>query len=398
MAVHNRWCAMVAAVVLLSGSFVMLSAAEQGVAREESAQDKSGEGGETLIRLTPEHIRVAGIKVAAVEEKEFFQEIKAAGEVVLNADRTAHVGPRIPGRIVKISAFLGDKVKAGQSLLIIDSVELGHTKAEFHKAWARMELMKRNYEREKRLFESRITSERVMLEARTAYEEARIQFETTRETLLIFGVPSEQIDRMRASHEGEGTTLLQVPAPFAGIIVEKHATNGEVIDPSDILYKISDLSTVWVETHIYEKDLRFIRKGSPATLTVSAYPDEVFKGSITYISDLLDEATRTVKLRVEVANPERKLRSGMFADVSVHSFHSEDRVRKPAVPAVALQNSGEDWIVYVTEDGLSFKERKVRIGERQNDYVAVFSGLKPGERVATEGSFFIKSEAGKEAF
>ena len=395
---HTKWFCAILVVGLVTGGSLMPAAPGRAQVTDEAVRSGSGqveEHDEDVVRLTPERMRMAGIEVAPVGEMEFGRRITATGEVELNADRTAHVGPRIPGRVVEVRGFLGDRVSTGQPLLILDSVELGRAKAEFRKARARVELSKRNHEREKRLFEEKVSSEREMLEAQTAYEEARIRYEAAEETLHILGMSQQEIDRIEKAHEAWGATLLPVPAPFAGTIVEKHATLGEIVDPSSVLYTISDLSTVWVEAHIYEKDLRFVHKGSSAKVTVAAYPDETFEGKITYISDLLDEATRTIRARVEVSNLDRELRPGMFADVQIVSG---EKTRVLAIPELAVQSDGERWIVYVTDDGQSFRERKVQVGERLDGYVAVLAGLQTGERIAVKGSFFIKSEAAKEGF
>lgn len=383
--------------VLLFGSVSGPGIVRCSFAEEEAAQGSHGGDAEPRVRLSGERLRVAGIEIAPVQERDLVRKLVAAGEVTLNADHTGHIGARVPGRIARIDGFLGDQVAAGQRLLLLDSVELGHYVAEFEKARARMQLMKRTHEREERLFREQISSERVMLEAQIAYEEARIEFETTEKTLhlITLGVPEDRVERIQMAHVGDDITLLPVVAPFAGVIVEKHVALGEMVDPTKTLYIISDLSTVWVETSIYEKDLRSVRQGGVASLVVPAYPDQVFEGVITYLGDLLDKGTRSVMARVEVANPDRKLRAGMYADVEILT---ESLTRMPAVPEASLQSDGEGWIVYVTEDGLSFEARKVQTGERQEGYVAVLEGLETGERIVVKGGFFIKSEAAKEGF
>jgi cobalt-zinc-cadmium efflux system membrane fusion protein len=184
-----------------------------------------------------------------------------------------------------------------------------------------------------------------------------------------------------------------VRSPIGGVITEKHAIVGELADPSTNLFTVADLSTLWVLVDINEKDLAKVGKGQAATVTVGAFPELVFAGKITYIADLVDEATRTVKARLEVPNPERKLKPEMFATVAL-SLPAEAPPTL-AIPEDAIQEIEGEKVVFVTEDGTEFAPRPLELGRASGGLVEVVGGLAEGERYAAKGSFLLKSDLKK---
>ena len=187
---------------------------------------------------------------------------------------------------------------------------------------------------------------------------------------------------------------MPVRSPIGGIITEKHAIVGELSDPSKSLYTVADLSTVWVLVDIHEKDLAKVHKGQAAIVTVGAFPDLKFRGRSNHIADVVDEATRTVKARVAVANPGRKLKPEMFATVELAL--PADAAAVLSVPEDALQDVDGNKVLFVVDDkGVEFKPRKVEPGRTAGGMVEIVSGLKEGERYAIKGSFILKSELKK---
>jgi cobalt-zinc-cadmium efflux system membrane fusion protein len=177
------------------------------------------------------------------------------------------------------------------------------------------------------------------------------------------------------------------------VVTEKHAIVGELADPSKNLFTVADLSSVWVLVDVNEKDLAKVRKGQEATVKVGAFPDKAFKGRITYIADLVDEATRTVKARVEVLNPGRVLKPEMFATVELTLPATAPPVM--AVPEDAIQELEGKKVLFVTEDGTEFAPREIGLGVASGGMVEVTGGLRKGERYAAKGGFILKSELGK---
>jgi cobalt-zinc-cadmium efflux system membrane fusion protein len=287
---------------------------------------------------------------------------------------------------------LGQRVRKGERLLVLDSVELGEAKSAYRKAKARLEVTGPGYERERRLFEDgRIASEKEMLEARGAYLEARAEFEAAEERLHLYGFSQEEIGRIGPEHD-PGVSLFPVVSPLSGTVTEKQATLGETARPEETVCTVADLSTLWIILNIYEKDIARVRVGQEAAVRVDAHPGKAFEGRLTYIGAALDEGTRTVEGRVEIDNASEALKPGMFATVTVIERDPGAARQALTVPAAAVQKVGTSFVVFVREGETRFERRDIVTGEETAGEVAVIAGLKEGEEVVTEGSFVLKSE------
>lgn len=357
---------------------------------EGKAQQKGHEGhGETGgVKMTADVQKQNGVVIAPATRQKLGGILSATGKIEVNADRIAHVSPRIGGKIVAIRASLGDSVSAGQSLAALDSVELGEALNRFHQSRTKLALAQSNMDRIKNLVEKKIAARKDILQAESDFRLAQTELHTDEERLSLYGVSTSAL-----KGEGHKRPLLPVHSPIGGIITEKHAIVGELADPSRNLYTVADLSSVWVTVDINEKDLSKVHKGQPATVTVGAYPDLKLKGRITYIADVVNESTRTVKARVEVANPGRKLKPEMFATVELSLPAGASTTL--AVPEDALQDLDGKKVVFVTEHEAEFVARQVQAGRAANGMVEIISGLKEGERYAIRGAFILKSEVKK---
>jgi cobalt-zinc-cadmium efflux system membrane fusion protein len=341
------------------------------------------------VKMTAEVQKQNGVVVAPAKKQHMAGVISTTGKVEANADRIAHVSPRISGKIVAVRASLGDSVSAGQALATLDSVELGEALGRYHQSKTKLALTQSNMDRIKNLVEKKIAARKDILQAETDFKTAQTDLHTDEERLSLYGVSTSEL-----KGDNHKKPLLPVRSPIGGIITEKHAIVGELSDPSKSLYTVADLSTVWVLVDIHEKDLSKIRKGQAAIVSVSAFPDQKLKGRITYIADLVDEATRTVKARVAVANPGRKLKPEMFATVELAL--AADAPPVLAVPEDALQDLDGKKVVFVVDDkGVEFDPRTVEPGRTAGGMVEIVSGLKEGERFAVKGAFILKSELKK---
>lgn len=352
----------------------------------QEGHDEHGEAG--VVKMTAEVQKQNGVVVAAAAKQHVADVISATGKVEANADRIAHVSPRISGKIVSVKASLGDSVAAGQALVTLDSVELGEALNRYHQSKTKLALAQSNMDRIKNLVEKKIAARKDILQAETDYKTAQTELHTDEERLSLYGVSVANL-----KGDNHKKPLLPVRSPISGIITEKHAIVGELSDPSKSLYTVADLSTVWVMVDINEKDLAKVRKGQSATVIVGAFPDLKMKGRITYIADLVDQATRTVKARIEVANPGRKLKPEMFATVELAL--ATDAPSVLAVPEDALQDLDGKKVVFVTEHEAEFEARQVRAGRTAGGMIEIVDGLKEGERYAIKGAFILKSEIKK---
>ena len=361
--------------------------------KEKKEKKESNEGHDEHeeagnVKMTAEVQKQNDVVVAPAKKQRLGGVISATGKVEANADRIAHVSPRISGKIVSVKASLGDSVASGQTLVTLDSVELGEALNRYHQSKTRLSLAQSNMDRIKALVEKKIAARKDIFQAETDFKTAQTELHTDEERLSLYGVSVSDL-----KGEKHKRPLLPVKSPISGIITEKHAIVGELSDPSKSLYTVADLSSVWVLVDINEKDLAKVRKGQAAIDSVGAFPDLKLKGRITYIADLVDEATRTVKARIEVANPGRKLKPEMFATVELAL--PADTPPVLAVPEDALQELEGKKVLFVTEDGTEFETRKVELGRASGGMAEVLSGLKEGERYAAKGSFLLKSEMQK---
>lgn len=361
----------------------------------DNNQEKAGGGEEGRKHKEPGNVKMAtevqrqnGVVIAQAKMQRLGGVISTTGKVEANADRIAHVSPRISGKIVAVRASLGDSVSAGQVLATLDSVELGEALNRYHQSKTKLALAQSNMERIKNLVEKKIAARKDILQAETDFKTAQTELHTDEERISLYGVSTS--DLKGSNHK---KTLLPVRSPISGTITEKHTIVGELSDPSKSLYTVADLSSVWVLVDINEKDLSKVHKGQGAIVKVGSFPDLKLKGRITYIADQVDEATRTVKARVEVSNPGRKLKPEMFATVELAL--PADTPPVLAVPEDALQELDGKKVLFVTENGTEFMPRNVEVGRASGGMVEVVAGLKDGERYAAKGSFLLKSELKK---
>ncbi len=344
------------------------------------------------VELSKEALASLQVRTARAERRGVGAVVHATAVIEPNADRVAHVTPRIPGRVAQSLVTLGQQVRKGERLMTLDSVELGEAKSAFRKAKARLEVARSGYEREKRLYEDgKIVSEKEMLEARGAYLEVRAEFEAAEERLHLYGLSQEEIERIGAGHDPQAS-LFPVVSPISGTVTEKHITLGEVIRPEETACTVADLSTLWIILSVYEKDISRVRVGQEAAVRVDAYPGRTFHGTLTYVGAALDRATRTAGARVEVDNASGELKPGMFATATVIGGDPATARQALVIPASAVQRIGAAFVVFVREGEGRFERRDVVIGEDLGGLVEVVSGLREGEEVVTEGGFVLKSE------
>ena len=341
------------------------------------AEKPAGKEAETSLRLSAEEIRTAGIQFAPLELRDKAEQVIVTATIQANQDKLAHVGPRVPGRIVKVRANLGDRVKRGQTLAMLDSLDLGEARSAYQQAASEAALAGANFERAQRLSKDNIIPEKDYLRARAESAKARAALRAASDRLRMMGV----------SPQGQSGSVFPLTAPFAGTVIEKKAVLGELAQPDATLFTVADLSTLWIESNLFEKDLGKIRTGATAAVTLAAYPGEIFQGRLTYISSTMDKETRTIKARVEVPNPDGCLKPEMFANVAIRSGGSVKALLVPEDAVVLMQGQAT---VFVAEHG-GFEPRAVEVGDRSQGYVVLKSGVAAGEAVVVSGAYALKA-------
>lgn len=267
--------------------------------------------------------------------------------------------------------------------------ELEQDTTKLRTAEAELEEARQREARAQRLLpispEVRAASEESLNKLRTAETELA----STRQRLILYGMPSARLDSLRSASQISSELL--VPAPISGTVTSRAVNAGEVVDASKELLRITDLSSVWVIAQVFERDVARLRVGSGASVTSDAFPDNIFRGQITYIDPQFDNATRTGKVRIELANPGRALKIGMYVKAAFGALGDAERT-SPVIPAAAVQRIGDQDVVFVpTEDPVVFALRSVRLGPEVDGRRIVQEGLQVGDRVVTNGSFLLRA-------
>ncbi|MEJ7849523.1 MAG: efflux RND transporter periplasmic adaptor subunit [Pyrinomonadaceae bacterium] len=219
---------------------------------------------------------------------------------------------------------------------------------------------------------------------------AESEIASIRQKLILYGASPKRISSLRSA--SQITSEIAVPAPASGTVTSRTVNQGEVIEANKELFRVTDLSSVWVIAQVYEKDLRRLRTGSGASVTTDAYPDKVFRGHITYIDPSLNEKTRTAQIRIELENPERVLKIGMYVRAAFGALGQAEQTA-PTIAASAVQNLGNGQVVFVvTGEPNIFEMRGVRLGGESNGKYQVLEGLNVGDKIVTEGSFLLRAE------
>ncbi len=372
-------------------------AAGKAAHEQESHGEEGHEEGEA-IELSAEAVATAGIVTAPAASRRLRAELETTGSVDFDQRRFAHVSPRVGGRVESVPVELGEAVRAGQVLARIDSIELGEAVGDYLQSRARAELARETWEREDRLFRERVSSEQEMLSARAASREADAALRGAEERLHLLGLSNDEVAKL--GYDQPRVSIYEVRAPFAGTIVAKEVTRGEMVETQSQLFQVADLSRVWVWIDVYERDLARVHLGDGVTIEVDAYPDTPFTGEVVYLGSSVQSATRTARARIEVPNPEGRLRPGMFARVRILDPHAAAEapgtVEVVAVPEAAVQRDGDRSVVFVALGEGRFEPRTVKLGRRGEGFVEVLDGVAVGEPVVVAGAFFVKSELARE--
>lgn len=339
------------------------------------------------LHLTPEELSRLSLELVPVKEGPLLSHRTFPATVQANQNELAEVTTLIRGRVVKVHVDVGQDVKRGALLAMLHSVDLGVAEGDYLKAGARLHEAELAHIRAKDLYENSAVSLAELQRREAAMKTARAEQREAHNRLELLGVPPEEIDRL----DRELTIKADMPlrAPFNGRVITRNITRGEVVETEQKLFTVADLTNVWVIGNVPEKDVQFIRKDQTVNVVLAAYPHAIFSGTITYVGDMLDPATRTMSLRITVPNPARLLKPEMFAIVSVFAVSSPDTLN---VPIAAIQEGSVGKMVFVQQGIGEFEARTVTLGNEEGDVVRVLEGVKAGEQVVTKGSFALKSE------
>ncbi|MEO6723929.1 MAG: efflux RND transporter periplasmic adaptor subunit [Blastocatellia bacterium] len=353
--------------------------------------------GDVLIEIPPDKLANAHIKVepATAQPNASMPDnaLRSTGTVESNAYKETPVLPIAGGIVREVGVQLGDTVARGQRLAVIFSTELADAQAEYLKMQAELEKHHQRFRRTEQLVEIGAASREEFEAVNAEYKTEQANLSSIRQKLMLLGMTAKQLDELGKA--SQVSSLIAVEAPAQGTILSRTINTGEVVMTGKELFRIADLSRVWVIGQVYEKDFAAVRAGTTATVTTQAYPGRTFSGRVSYIDPRVDAQTRTSQVRVEVGNPGQVLRLGMFVDVNFGSASAATSGQTVAtVPRAALQFIGAKQVVYIVTDkpGI-FAQRDVTAGTEMNGLVPIDSGVAAGDRVVTEGSFLLRAES-----
>jgi membrane fusion protein, heavy metal efflux system len=344
------------------------------------------------VSLTPEAIDRAGIKIAEAKAQSSFSGLTVPGTVMSNAYRDTKVNALVGGIVRQVMVELGAEVHRGTPLAVIFSSELADAQMKYLSMRAMLEADHQKLERTQQLVALGAASRQELEETTAVHTGHETEVAAARQRLLLLGLSSERVARLETAPQV--VSEVTVTSPADGLVIARSVNPGQVINAGQELFVVTDLSTVWVIGDLYERDFSRVRVGSPATITLPSMPDRSVKGRVAYIDPRVDPATRTAKVRVEVPNRGGDLRLGMFVTMSIQTGTTE---RMTVVPRAAVQTIGDRSVVYVPAEGEEgkFVERAVKVGPPAGEFVPVLSGLKPGDKVVTDGSFYLRAEAAR---
>ena len=363
---------------------------------DEKAEDHAAEGS---IKMSAEQVTAQEIRVATVKGGTLSRHLIAPGTVTPDTDRIARVPARVGGTVAEMLKRLGDPVKKGEVVAVLDSREVADAKSEFLTATVNTELQKANYERQQALWNKQISAEATFLQARATYSETQLRLNLARQKLSALGLNADEVaataKKDETTPDQSSLRRYEIRSPLSGRVVERKVDVGTAVgkegDPSD-LYTVADLSTVWVELAVPTTDLAKVKEG--AEVLIAPRDEDAgqrAKGRIIFVSPIVNADTRSARVIAALPNPEFSWRPGTFVSTEIQV--GQDAV-KVLVPREALQTMGSEKVAFVrTPDG--FERRDVKTGKADDTGVEIVSGINPGDEIAVANTFLLKAELGK---
>jgi len=407
--------------VFLSLAVLGLMACGDGDSADKETETHEEEHGEAgVVSLTQSQVDLMKIEVRSPDVRRMEGYISAPARVEPVPTRIADIGTLISGRVRNIYVVEGEHVRKGQALLEIQGLQIGEIKGEYIRSRAALESAKANFDRQEKLLQENIAAKRAYIEAQAAYAEARAAFSAADQKLHSIGIADEEAQSLidiatsTSQHAINSTAAtLKIRSPISGVVGKTTVNIGQQVDPDADIMEVVDSERVWVVADIYEKNLGNVKAGQRVEIVTEAYPGQVFAGKLEYLSPVVDEETRTVKVRTTLDNADDYLKPAMYANMRIFTESSQQSL---AVPDAAVQNDGEvDFVFVQVEDvqeeghsasdghdereaGMKFRKAPVQVGIQQEGFSQMVAGITKQDKIVINGAFFLKSEMMKEGF
>lgn len=360
--------------LLLLGLCCLLSAAQPSLSAELKP----------ILEASPALLKL--LSIDEVKASEVAESLDLSARVELDQLRVARIGASVTGRITEINAVLGQAVKKGERLALLNSTELGRAQSDYLKATSQVNLRRITVKRAERLLESGVIAEAELQERQGVLTEADVDLRAAADQLRVMGMSDadlKRLDKQRSIH-----SFSPVSASIDGVVIERNIAIGQVVQPADSLYTVADLSQLWLVAEIPEQQAHWARQGDQAHAEVPALPGETVSGKLIYVADLVNPETRTVTVRMALANPQRLFKPQMLATLKISKPGSQTLT----VPSQAVVRENDKDYVFVQTAASRFELRPVKLGLENAHKRPLLAGLQAGERIVVNGAFHLNNE------
>jgi len=342
------------------------------------------EGAPRFVDANPALLRQ--LRILAVGQAEMRDSLRVPARVELNQQRMARIGAAVTGRIVEVRAMLGNTVRKGDILAVLDSAELGMAQADYLKSNSQVNLRRLAVARAQRLLQADVIAAAELQERQGQLHEAEVDLRAATDRLRVMGMGEAALNRLAQQKTINSHT--PIVASLDGTVIERNVTLGQVVQPADALYTVADLSHVWLVAEVPEQQAQWARQGDEASADIPALSGESISGRLIYVADLVNPETRTVTVRMDMANPDRRIKPQMLATLLIRKAGT----RQLVLPEAAVIRDENQDFVFVQTAPAHFELRRVRLGDSENAMRLVIGGLNTGDKVVVEGGFHLNNE------
>jgi cobalt-zinc-cadmium efflux system membrane fusion protein len=365
------------------------SGCRRNAAAPATEAHEARDGGAPRVRLTEEGMKNAGVEIARLTPTAFSPRLRLPATITGDPRKIAQLGARVSGRVAAIRVKLGDSVRRGQPLVDIDGVEVHQVSLDYLSSAARLRAAEDALARQKQLVAERVGALADLRKAESEQAAAKAALDEASEHLQLLGFSASEVRALRAGPDGGGHRRATIRAPIDGRVAALDVTLGRVLTGDEPVVTVTQLDRVAVVLRVYERDVSYVRTGSPVEIQVQAYPGRVFKGTIGFVGDILDATTRTLQARVDLDNADGALKPGMTAQASVALPAGPQELW---IPIEAAQPYERGRIAFVAVADRVFEPRPISVGDERGGFVPIIAGIAPGTPVAVRGALALRGE------
>jgi cobalt-zinc-cadmium efflux system membrane fusion protein len=357
---------------------MMISLALTGVSFTTSAEINSS------LQASPALLKL--LTIDEVKSSEVRDSLTISARIELDQAKVARIGATVTGRVTEINAMLGQSVKKAEQLALLNSTELGKAQSDYLKASSQVNLRRVTVKRAERLMDSGVLSEAELQERQAVLTEADVDLRAAADQLRVMGMSEADLKRLASQRNIH--SFSPVTTSIEGVVIERNVAIGQVVQPTDSLYTVADLSKLWLVAEVPEQQAHWAREGDQVQAEIPALPELEVSGKLIYVADMVNPETRTVTVRMALSNPNRLFKPQMLARLKISKPGSQALV----IPSQAVIRENDQDYVFVEIAASQFQLRLVRLGREEDHQRALLAGLKAGERIVTSGAFHLNNE------